>query len=157
MNITEQARLDFENLEAELRRDEIEKIVTGSIIIKGNAFLMVKRADDDSDYPGLWELPSGGVDAGETFFEGLIRETKEETNLDVVEIEKYINGFDYRSGSGKMARQMNFLVLVDGFDVVLNPIEHSEYIWADRTTDLARYQCSEKMKDILVQIQENII
>lgn len=45
-----------------------------------NLILGVSRKDDHDD----WGLPGGKIDPGETALEAVIRETKEETNLDVV-------------------------------------------------------------------------
>lgn len=42
--------------------------------------LLQKRSDD-----GLWGNPGGSMDLGETIYETIIREIKEETNLDIKE------------------------------------------------------------------------
>ncbi len=43
------------------------------------AFLLIQRADN-----GLWQLPGGLVNAGERLVEAVLRETKEETGVDVL-------------------------------------------------------------------------
>ena len=77
---------------------------------------------------GIFELPSGKVEAGEALDSALIREVKEETGLDVAAIRDYLGCFDYISGSGKKSRQFNFAVDV----IVAEPVElqeHDAYIW----------------------------
>lgn len=84
---------------------------------------------------GLWELPSGKVDPGETLDQSLAREVLEETGLTVTAVSRYLGKFDYRSSGGKRSRQYNFAV-----DVKKNePIElaeHDAYAWTDITDDL---------------------
>lgn len=46
-------------------------------------YLITKRAMTKSWAPGHWEVSGGGVQAGETSLEGVLREVKEETGLDV--------------------------------------------------------------------------
>lgn len=55
--------------------------VTGWITSGKGAFLMVRRAKEPS--LGLWEAPGGGVQAGETSLEAVLREVKEELGLEV--------------------------------------------------------------------------
>jgi 8-oxo-dGTP diphosphatase len=55
------------------------RIRVAPIIVKDNALLLVRHVKGDRTY---WLLPGGGVDYGETLGEALLREIKEETNLD---------------------------------------------------------------------------
>ena len=53
-------------------------------IIKNNdKILIVKRHPKSRTDPEMWELPGGKVEKGEFFADALVREIKEETNLDV--------------------------------------------------------------------------
>ena len=56
---------------------------TVAVIIEfpNNKILLVKRGN--VVFKGYWALPGGRVDAGETVEETVVRETKEETGLDV--------------------------------------------------------------------------
>lgn len=56
-----------------------QKLGAGVAIMRDGRLLVTRRADN-----GLWCLPGGGVDAGETWSEAAIREAREETGLDVV-------------------------------------------------------------------------
>ena len=69
---------------------------------------MSRKTDDFMG--GIDELPSGNMEKGENIYAALIREVKEETNLDIVNVKSYIGSFDYISGSGKKARQYNFVL-----------------------------------------------
>lgn len=127
--VGEEENMKFENLLCEKAKEEgIERIVVGGIVKNSeNKYLILARKADDF-MGGIDEIPSGKLEANESLFEGIIREVKEETGLDVEYIENYIDYFDYLSGSGQKRRQYNFLVTVKNTDnVVLT--EHDEYKW----------------------------
>lgn len=110
------------------KKDGIIKHVVGAVIInERKEFLILSRKEDDF-MGGIDELPSGNMEKEETVYEALVREVKEETNLDVTNVVSYINSFDYVSGSGKNAREYNFLVNVKSTDDV-KITEHDEYKW----------------------------
>ncbi|ADU29199.1 NUDIX domain-containing protein [Evansella cellulosilytica] len=60
------------------RIDELKAAVAVVIFNEKNQVLLQKRAD-----VGLWGIPSGHVEIGETVSEAAIREVKEETSLDI--------------------------------------------------------------------------
>lgn len=108
--------------------DGIEKTVVGGIVVdKENNILILTRKQDDF-MGGIDELPSGKMEPNENIYEALVREIKEESNLDIDKVVSYISSFDYLSGSGKKTRQFNFAVKVKNTkDVVLT--EHDSYMW----------------------------
>lgn len=53
-------------------------IAVGALITKVNKVLLHHRTDYD-----MWDLPSGGMKKGETIFQALKREVKEETGLNI--------------------------------------------------------------------------
>lgn len=58
-------------------------VATFALILNSeNKVLVIKRAIHDT-FPGRWELPGGGMDAGERPEETIEREVKEETGLRV--------------------------------------------------------------------------
>jgi len=93
------------------------------------AVLVLKRVAGD-EYGGLEELPSGGVEPGETAGEALAREVKEETGLSIRAIGPFLFDFTYPSRRGT-TRQLNFLIDVEGDDpwVRVDPAEHESFRW----------------------------
>lgn len=108
----------------------ITKHVVGAVIpdAQGRVLLLHRTADDY--FGGLWELPSGGVDKGETLTEALHREVAEETGLTVTTLGSYLGHFDYLSKSRKKTRQFNFTATHKSDTVKLT--EHDAHLWADR-------------------------
>ncbi|MCR5666139.1 MAG: NUDIX hydrolase [Eubacterium sp.] len=70
------------------RKSKLEKgqfmlYVLALIQDKDGRFLITQRAMDKKWAAGQWEIPGGGAVAGESSFEAVCREVKEETGLDV--------------------------------------------------------------------------
>ena len=101
----------------------------GAVIVDAESILFVRRAQDDF-MGGIYELPSGKVDTGESLIEALKREILEETNLTINNIIDLCDTFDYKSKSGIQTRQFNFVVSVSNIDTLkLDPKEHDLSEW----------------------------
>lgn len=50
-------------------------------IVRDGRLLLIQRAHEPSK--GLWSFPGGRLELGETVFEAIIREVREETSLDI--------------------------------------------------------------------------
>ncbi|AUH44941.1 DNA mismatch repair protein MutT [Streptomyces sp. CMB-StM0423] len=124
--------------------DGITKHVVGAVLADpAGRVLLLHRPP--SDFLGdLWELPSGGVENGETLLDAVHREVAEETGLPVTGISSYLGHFDYTSGSGRKTRQFNFAAAAVGSDVRLT--EHDAYEWADTTS---QHKTSEAVRTVL--------
>jgi len=66
----------------------------GVIIINNKGQILMGRRSDDKETAdsemheeGTWSLPGGNIEYGETFFEAAKREAKEETGLDIDDLE----------------------------------------------------------------------
>ncbi len=57
------------------------RVTTDAIVIEDGEILLIKRGIEP--FKGMWALPGGHVDYGETAEAAVIREAKEETDLDV--------------------------------------------------------------------------
>ena len=55
----------------------------GAFVMKGKKFLILQRSKKETSKHGLWELPGGKVEAGETPRQTAVIETKEEAGLDI--------------------------------------------------------------------------
>ena len=74
--------------------EKIIKVGIGVLLIKNNQILLGHRVKDGVDTGGIYEpdtwcLPGGKQEYHETIFEGAIREVKEETNLNISQIEVF--------------------------------------------------------------------
>ena len=58
-------------------------VVAAIIRNKDNKYLITQRLPD-AKYAGYWEFPGGTIEDGETPEKALVRELKEELNIDIV-------------------------------------------------------------------------
>ena len=73
----------FENLPL---RDGVGIIV----INNDNKIFVAKRIDNPKNY---WQMPQGGVDSGENYYQAALRELEEETSIKNIEFIKEIEGY----------------------------------------------------------------
>ena len=112
--------------------------VRGIIKNENNEILIVKRHPKSKTDPEMWELPGGKVEKGEFFTDALVREIKEETNLDV-NVGDFAEAIqnDY---SHKRTVQIMMYLDVTGGEVKISE-EHTDWMWADiekiRTLDVS--------------------
>lgn len=77
--------------------------------------------------PLKWEFPGGKIETGETAEECLIREIKEELNIEI-EITGSLSPNDHQYPN-KLIRLIPFICRQTGGDLALK--EHAEYKWVD--------------------------
>ena len=126
-----------------------DRLVAGAVVVRKSSVLLLRRKHGDF-LGGLYELPSGLVEPGETLEEALNREVKEEAGLQVTKVEGYLGFFNYVSGGGRTTRQFNFLVSVGEFPYI-SLTEHDAFIWA-QTSDLDRLRISEAVRNVLMKV-----
>lgn len=124
----------------------IDRFVVGAVITDKGKVLLLERPENDF-MGGIFELPSGKVEEGEDLITALKREVKEETGLEVKEIIKKLESFDYKSKSGKKTRQFNFLVSVKSVEKI-RLSEHSSCAWVSKK-DLKYFPVTDSVKKVL--------
>jgi len=97
-------------------------------IEKGGKFLLVKRSDKEDNHPGKWVFPGGKLEKGEDALQGLIREIKEETGLDVEDKVALIRTYTFTRSDGSNAIGFNFVLQWKSGDVRLGE-GLVDYVW----------------------------
>ncbi|MGW6973807.1 NUDIX domain-containing protein [Streptomyces sp. NPDC054952] len=122
------------SLAKEAEAEGITSLVAAAVVTDTGRVLLLRRKADDY-MGGLWEIPSGKVDPGETILDAASRETREETGLTVSSVDRYLGHFDYENSRGTTTRQFNFAVTVTETGPILLT-EHDLHRWAALTGDL---------------------
>ena len=60
------------------------------VLNRDNEVFVAKRIDNPKNY---WQMPQGGVDEGENFYDAALRELEEETSIKNVTLIKEIEGY----------------------------------------------------------------
>jgi len=98
-----------------------------ALIKQGGKFLIVRRSENSKNYPGHWDLPGGKLEHDETSTEGLVREVKEETELDIKVNDPV---FSYIETHEVFAYVVVFNCEILSGEIKLSH-EHSDYKWAN--------------------------
>jgi 8-oxo-dGTP diphosphatase len=116
--------------------DDFAISVKSFIVNKNGELLLIKRRDSDVNKPGIWEIPGGRLKLGEDPFNGLKRETFEETGLNI-EIKNPLKVQHFTRDDGQKITMITFLCSSLTDSVVLSE-EHEDFIWISLNQALSK-------------------
>ena len=103
--------------------------VKAFIVKKGKLFAM-KRASEDVQNPGIWEIPGGRLDLGEDPVLGLMRELREETGM-YIDIIYPLSVRHFIRDDDQIITMLIFLCKPKRGGQLKLSDEHSDYKWID--------------------------
>jgi len=125
----------------------MKKAVNNIIVNKDGKILIIKRAvRKEKAYPGLWDLPGGGVEEGETLQEAAAREAMEEVSLKIKPAQDYFYVYHYEDKDLYV-----YGIIFDNYntDVTLSEA-HTDFKWISK----AEYKNFEYTPSVGATIQE---
>ncbi|MEZ6255267.1 MAG: NUDIX hydrolase [Patescibacteria group bacterium] len=114
-------------------------ISTKVAVIHKNKLLLLKRSEKNETNVNEWELPGGKVDSGESLNQGLIRELKEETNIDISEhrlkaklVAENLSNLEKYEGALFLA--FGYKINLEHLPTITLSHEHEQYAWVELNT-----------------------
>ena len=120
------------------------KAAMATVINEDKKILLLKRSRDSNWMPEKWAIPGGHIEEGESSKDAAIRETKEETNLDISnirELKKQEQVIIYYSDSQSGVIKLDF--------------EHTDWAWVSYD-ELDNYDTTPGLKKIVRMALEKI-
>ena len=113
--------------------DAYIRVGIGVLILQNGRLLLGHRVCNAADTCGIYEpdswcLPGGKQEYGETILEGAVRETKEETNLDINDLQVYSAVDDLQPGKHYVTIQV-IARACSGTLCVMEPEKQDEWKW----------------------------
>ena len=122
--------------------------VTCAIIIQNGKMLITQRGAD-SDHPLQWEFPGGKVTENESEEDCIIREIREELNIELVILLR-MTPVEYDYGF-KLIQLIPFLCEIESDEIRLN--EHHDFKWV--TEEQIRHIDLSEADRVLIKRNEN--
>ena len=119
--------------------------VRGIIRNSDGEILIVKRHPKSKTDPEMWELPGGKVEKGEHFADALVREIKEETNLDV-NVGDFCEAIQNDYPHKRTVQLMMYLDDINGSVEISD--EHTQFKWASMD-EIRSLELSTSFKKVL--------
>lgn len=100
---------------------------------EGEKLFFPRRTKSKKFMPDVFELPGGHIDFGEELIVGLVREIKEEFQMNI-RVGDPFAAFTYMNGikGSHSIEVVYFAQFIDPLEkIILNPEDHSEFVWVD--------------------------
>ncbi len=133
---------------------QLFKIAVSAFVVQEGSVLLLKRRDDEVFLPGVWEVPGGGMNEGETIEQGVMRETREEAGVEI-SVGKLFGYFEYVDSRGQPTLNLNFICTLKDVNAQINVTsgEMAEGRWVNAsefnaipfTSDLMKRACQQAL------------
>jgi 8-oxo-dGTP diphosphatase len=129
-----------------------------SLIVEDSKFLIIKQ--NIGDY-SVWDLPGGKIEFGESPYDALKREVKEETDLEIDIVKPIGIWWFFRKTDNDQVVCTTFLCKCKDPNVKLNVAGNekiTEFKWVSKEDFLKNYNVShQSLKDMISGLEEEIL
>lgn len=110
--------------------------------------LIIQRSKKNDVLPEYWDIPGGTLEDGEDPSQGAIRETKEETGLDISDVRLFFQKSNVDTAKNKQFVTLVFHAKTSESNITVNPEEHDTYAWID-PSNISTYKTVDYLSDCL--------
>ena len=130
------------------------RLIVHALIRIDNKYLVTKRSKNEDTFPVYWDIPGGLVEYGELPRNAVIRETKEEVNLNITPIDVIHEDSNFDKEKDMIFVRLVYLSeLNDSIDnIKIDYNEHSEYKLIKSINDLDSKLISPFLYDVFKKI-----
>jgi 8-oxo-dGTP diphosphatase len=101
--------------------------VAVGVLLKNNESILLGQRPEGKPYSGYWEFPGGKIESGETLFDALYRELKEEINVHIQDAKEFLTiEHDYPHAYVRL-----HICLVKDWDGQPQGLENQAIAWLD--------------------------
>lgn len=125
----------------------VQKIIVAGLIEHQGKFLIIQRSANEEVFPNLWEIPSGKREQFESSKDALVREIKEEVDVDIESISP-VDVFEFKVEKESEVRdstQISFLCRPTNEPKVKLSDEHQNFAWISES-EIDNYELSDETK-----------
>jgi 8-oxo-dGTP diphosphatase len=129
-----------------------QAIVGSAFIHMDDKVLIARRSDNKHFLPGIWEIPGGHVEFGESLSEAIAREVEEELHIQVMVGDPFYS-FTYLPKPDRHIVEIDcFATLNDDLqEIKLNGEDHSEYKWIGRSEIDIYFDSEDRTRKALIR------
>ena len=111
------------------------EICAAALLVQDNRIVLGRRSSEQRIYPGVWDLPGGHLESGESPEQALVRELEEELGIVPTKLTP-LGVFDELDPEKRGARQYHLYLVTEWRGSIVNrqPHEHSEIRWVPLKT-----------------------
>ncbi|MFF7400637.1 NUDIX domain-containing protein [Streptomyces murinus] len=107
----------------------IQRPAASVLLVNRRGELLLVRRAASTLLGGLWELPGGGTEDGESVLDAARRELGEETGITGARFTAYLGSSDYTNARGLRVREFAFAAVLDHDQEVRLSPEHDAHRW----------------------------
>jgi len=142
-------------------RDYSKRDSAKAIIIDEEGKVLIVRINEEMGGAGMWDIPGGGIEKGETAEQALKREVFEETGLKIKNIKSYKTIQLKIPEKGVNANMKLYKCTPETTDITLKPTdwkekdnvpEHNETKWIYYDHELKNLPMIDQMKNVIIPL-----